>query len=198
MIWRPGNVDREKPDRSRKVAIQPHLQQMADAIRVLRFVTEKHRTGDSQCDRAHIGVNIAAAWFPLPDPFLCELNREVVITGDRFLMKRWQDQLALLLVLRTIHPREAKTYPALRRIVGAVNKLTGSSKFGGIAKNLAIKFGSNGEDVQLCRFAKRNRPEGNQAAVLLLQDAHAPDRIAKKLNVFACRARTGKDILPHQ
>jgi hypothetical protein len=171
---------------------------MADAIGISRFVAEKHRTGDSQRDRTHIGVNIASARFPLPDYFLRELNREVVITGDRFLMKRWQDKLALLLVLRTIHPREAKTYPALRRIVRTVNELSGGSKFRGIAKNLAIKFGSNGEDMQLCRFAKRNRPEGHQASVLLLQLAHAPDRIAEKVNVFARRARTGKNILLHE
>ena len=153
---------------------------------------------DSQCDGAHIGVNIASAWFPLPDHFLRELNRKVVITGDRLLMKRWQDELALLLVLRTIHPREAKTYPALRRIVRAVNELTGGSKFRRIAQDLAIKFGSNGEDVQLFRFAKRNRPDGDQASVLLLQLAHAPDRIAEKVNVFERRARTGKDILLHR
>src|SRR5207248_8829284 len=153
MIRRPGNVDRKEPDRSGKVATRPNLQQMADAIGISRFVTEKHCTGDSQCDGAHIGVNIASAGFPLPDHFLRELNREVVITGDRFLVKRWQNELALLLVLRTIHPRQAKTYPALRRIVRAVNELTGGSKFRGIAKNLAIKFGSNSEDVQLCRFA---------------------------------------------
>jgi len=101
-------------------------------------------------------------------------------------------------VLRTIHPREAKTYPALRRIVRAVNELTGGSKFPGITKNLAIEFGSNSEDVQLCRFAKRNRPKGDEASVLLLQLAHAPDRIAEKVNVFSRRARTGKDILLHQ
>jgi hypothetical protein len=141
---------------------------MADAIGISRFVTEKHRTGDSQCDRAHTGVNIASAWSPLPDHFLRELDREVVITGDCFLMKRWQDELAVLLVLRTIHPREAKTYPALRRIVGAVNELTGGSKLRGIAKNLAIELGSKSEDVQLRRFAKRDRPEGDQASVLLL------------------------------
>jgi hypothetical protein len=79
-----------------------------------------------------------------------------------------------------------------------VNELTGGSKFRGIAQDLAIKFGSNGEDVQLCRFAKRNRPEGDQATVLLLQLAHASDRIAEKVNVFERRARTGKDILPHR
>jgi len=168
MIWRPWNVDRKEPDCSGKVATRPNLQQMADAIGISRFVTEKHRTGDSQCDRAHIGVNIASAWFPLPDHFVRKLNREVVITRDRFLMNWWKDELALLLVLRSIHSREAKTYPALRRIVRAVNELTGGSKFRGIAQNLAIKFGSNSEDVQLFRFAKRNRPKGDQASVLLL------------------------------
>src|SRR6476620_5060662 len=111
IIRRPGNVDRKEPDRSGKVATCPNLQQMADAIGISRFVTEKHRTGDSQCDRAHIGVNIASAWFPLLDHFLREFNREIVITGDRFLVKRWQNELSLLLVLRTIHPGEAKTYP---------------------------------------------------------------------------------------
>src|SRR5206468_4511143 len=133
MIGRPGNIDRKEPDRPRKVATRPHLQQMADAIGITRFVTEKHRTGDSQCDRAHIGVDITPAWFPLPDHFLCELNRKVVITGYRFFVKRWEDELALLLVLRTIHPRETKTYPALRGIVRAMNELTGGSKFHGIA-----------------------------------------------------------------
>jgi hypothetical protein len=171
---------------------------MADAMGVSRFVTEKHRTGDSQRDRAHIGVNIASAWFPLPDHFLRELDREVVITGDRFLMKRWQDQPALLLVLRTIHSREAKTYPALRRIVRAVNELTGGSKPRWIAKNLAIEFGSKSEDVQLRWFAKPNRSDGDQVSVLSLQLAHAPDRITEKVNVFARRTRTGKDIFLHQ
>src|SRR5262245_59243649 len=148
VIRRSGNVDREKPDRSRKVATRPNLQQMADAVGITRFVTEKYRTGDSQCDRPHIGVNIASACFPLADHFLRELSCEIVITGDGFLVKRWQDELALLLVLRTIHARETKTYPALRRIAWTVNELTCGSKFRGIAKNLAIKFGSNCEDVQ--------------------------------------------------
>jgi len=49
--------------------------------------------------------------------------------------------------------------------------------------------------VQLRRFAERNRPEGDQASVLLLQLAHAPDRIAEKVNVFMRCARTGKDII---
>jgi len=110
-------------------------------------------------------------------------------------MKRWQDELALLLVLGTIHPCKTKTYPALRRIVGAVNELTGGSEFRGIAKDLAIKFGSNCEHVQLRRFAKRNWPEGDQASVLLLQLAHASDRIAEKVNVFTGRMRAGKDII---
>jgi hypothetical protein len=143
-------------------------------------------------------VNVAPAWFPSPDHFLRELNNEVVITGYRILVDRWQDELTLLPMLRTIHPRETKTYPALRRAVRTVNELTSSAKFCRIAEDLAIKFRSDGEDVQLCRFAERERSEGNQASVLLLQLAHAPDRIAEKVDVFPRRERTGKDVLLHQ
>lgn len=78
-----------------------------------------------------------------------------------------------------------------------MNELTRGAKLRRLAENLPIEFRSNGEDVQFCRFAKCNRPERDQAAKLLLQLAHASDRIAEKVNIFAGRARAGQDIVSH-
>jgi hypothetical protein len=134
----------------------------------------------------------------LPDHFLGKLNHKLVITGHGSLLKWRQDELAVLPVLRPIHARETKSYPTLRRTVRAVDELAGRAKFRGIAQDLAIKFRTNGQDVQFGRFAKGNRPERQQASVLLLELTHASDRISKKMDVFTGRVRAGQDIVFHQ
>src|SRR5258708_345043 len=100
-------------------------------------------------------------------------------------MKGRQDELALLLMLRTVHPRatEAKTW--LRGVFGAVNEVTSSGKFGGIAQNLPIKFRSDCKHVQLGGLAKRNRAECEQLSALRIQRGDATKRVAKEMNVLA-------------
>jgi hypothetical protein len=79
-----------------------------------------------------------------------------------------------------------------------VNELARSAKFRGIAQNLPIKFRTHCKDVQLCRFAERDWAERYQASAFLMQLAHASNRVAKKMDVFAGGKRTGQDILLHQ
>ena len=81
-------------------------------------------------------------------------------------MERRQDELALLLMLRTVHPRETEANPALGGVFRSVNELTGRAKFRGIAQNLAIEFRPNCEDVQFRWFAKRNRAKCHQLSAL--------------------------------
>ena len=113
-------------------------------------------------------------------------------------MERRQDELALLPMLRTIHPRQTKANTALRGVFRAVNELTSSAKFRGIAQNLPIKFWSDCKHVQLGGFAKRNWAKCHQLSALPIQRAHAANRIAKEVNVFAGCERAGQDVLLHR
>ena len=113
-------------------------------------------------------------------------------------MERRQDELALLLMLRTVHPRETEANTTLRGVFRAVNELTSSTKFRGIAQNLPIKFRSDCKHVQLRRFAKRNRAKCHQLSALPMQRAHAANRVAKEVDVFAGGERAGEDVLLHQ
>src|SRR5204862_492245 len=88
--------------------------------------------------------------------FIITRHDQIVITGDSFFMKGWQDELALLLMLRTVQPGETEANTALGGVFRAVNELTSSAKFRGIAQNLPIKFRSDCKHVQLGGFAKRN------------------------------------------
>src|SRR5436190_8331076 len=121
-----------------------------------------------------------------------------MIASDGFLVKWRQNQLALLFMLRTIHPRETKANSALRGIWRTVNELAGSAKFCRVAQNLPIKFRTDCEDVQLCGLAKGDRAERYQAPAFLMQLAHASNRVAKKMDVFAGGKSAGQDILLHQ
>ena len=113
-------------------------------------------------------------------------------------MKGWQDELALLLMLRTVHPGETEANTALGGVFRAVNELTSSAKFRGIAQNLPIKFWSDCKHVQLGGFAKRNWAKCHQLSALPIQRAHAANRIAKEVNVFAGCERAGQDVLLHR
>jgi len=100
-------------------------------------------------------------------------------------------------MLRTVHPRKTKANTTLRGVFRAVNELTGSAKFRGIAQNLPIKFRSNCKHVQLRRFTKRNRAKCDQLSALPVQRTHATDRVAKEVYVFAGCERAGQDVLLH-
>src|ERR1700751_3572949 len=107
-------------------------------------------------------------------------------------MERRQDELALLLMLRTVHPRQTEANTALGGVFWAVNELTSSAKFRGIAQNLPIIFRSDCEHVELGGFAKRNGTKRHQLSALLMQRAHATNRVAKELNVLAGCKRAGQ------
>src|SRR5205085_6570918 len=112
-------------------------------------------------------------------------------------MERRQDELALLFMLRTVHPRETKANSTLGGVFRSVNELTGGAKFRGIAQNLPIEFRPNCEHVQFSRFAKRNRAKCHQLSALPMERAHATDRVAKEVYVFAGCERAGQDVLFH-
>src|SRR2546421_11774670 len=101
-------------------------------------------------------------------------------------------------MLWTVHPGEAEANSALRGVFRAVNELTSSAKFHGIAQNLPIKFRSDGKHVQLRGFTKRNRAKCHQFSALPMQRAHATDRVPKEVDVFAGCERAGQDVLLHQ
>ena len=132
------------------------------------------------------------------DDFARELYNQIVVTGNRFLMERREDELALLFMLRTVHPRKTEANTTLRGAFRPVNELTGGAKFRGIAQNLSIEFRPNCENVQFRWFAKRNRAKRHQLSALLMQRAHAPYRVAKEVDVFAGRERARQDVFLHQ
>src|ERR1039458_926624 len=120
-----------------------------------------------------------------------DLDHQCVITVDCALMKRRNDQLPLLLVLRAIHARQTEADALLGRASRAANQLTGGAKCCRITKHLPIKFGARDEQSRLARLSGENRTEGCDWTITLVAFAHRIDRIVKKAIVFASGRESG-------
>src|SRR5205807_437209 len=117
---------------------------------------------------------------PLANDFLCQCNNQIVITGDGFLMERRQDELALLLMLRTVHPRQTKANTALRGVFRAVNELTSSAKFRGIAQNLPVEFRSDCKNQRIARLFQCHPTRCGDWTMLAIKAANASHQIKKE------------------
>ena len=109
-----------------------------------------------------------------------------MIAGHGLPEKKRHDQLPLLPVLFALHPRESIAEAILCGVHRSADGLSGRPKDLGVAEDLTVKFGSDGDDVHPSIFCEwGGRAKDDEVPMLSVEFPHAGNGVAKKLNIPA-------------